>query len=252
MISRQQLSQHLTELLSVPLFSDYCPNGLQVEGKDSIRKIVTGVSASQRLIDAAVDAGADALLVHHGFFWKGEPQPLVGIKGRRVRALIKHDINLFAYHLPLDAHPALGNNVQLGQILGISEIAALDAGDPTCLIFTGTLAQPLSHAELSQRLSHQLQRTPLAEAAHDRAITRLAWCTGGAQDFLARLDGQGIDAYITGEVSERTIHEARELGISFFSAGHHATERYGIKALGEYLASTFALDVEFIDIPNPA
>lgn len=251
-VSNQELNLFLNGLLRSSDISDYCPNGLQVEGKREIERIVTGVTASQALIDAAIAAKADAILVHHGYFWKGESQAIAGMKRQRIKALLSHDINLYAFHLPLDVHPELGNNRQLGQLLSIENIQAVAGVKPTGVLMQGTFGKPLTTQSLSQWLTDKLGRDVLAEGERDKVLRTVAWCTGGGQSFIEQAVDAGVDAFITGEVSEQTIHTAREMGISFFAAGHHATERYGIKALGEHVAAHFDVDVNFIDIPNPA
>jgi len=250
-IQRQQLEHLLNELLEPQAISDYSPNGLQVEGAGTISKVVTGVTACQALVDEAVARGADALLVHHGYFWKGEPLPITGMKQRRIKQLLVHDINLFAYHLPLDIHPELGNNAQLAKLLQIDVCGGLEPGNSRSVAMLGEFAVPLSVAELEARLTRELARQPLVCSGGNHPIRSVAWCTGGGQGYIDLAAQQGIDAFITGEASEQTIHTAREMGIHFFAAGHHATERYGIKALGEWLATTHGLAVEFVDIDNP-
>ena len=251
-VTNAELSRYLNDLLSVNEISDYCPNGLQVEGASAIQRIVTGVTASQALIQAAINANADAILVHHGYFWKGESSVICGMKKQRIKALLQNDINLYAYHLPLDVHPQLGNNRQLGELLNINDIQPVSAVKPVGVLMEGKFDTPVTHSTLAQLLSDKLERPVLDEGEAQKSIHTVAWCTGGGQGFIEQAANAGADAFITGEVSEQTIHIAREMGISFFAAGHHATERYGIKALGEHLASQFALDVQFIDIPNPA
>ncbi|MCJ2375704.1 Nif3-like dinuclear metal center hexameric protein [Vibrio sp. ZSDZ34] len=247
-----KLEAVLNEKLSPQLIKDYCPNGLQVEGSRDIKKVVTGVTASQALIDHAIEVGADAILVHHGYFWKGEPEAIRGMKGRRIRSLVKNDINLFGYHLPLDIHPELGNNARLAKLLGIEVEGGLE-GHPQSVAMYGRLSAPMSSQALSQRISKALQREPLhiAPSGEDKMISTIGWCTGGGQDYIELAASHGLDAFISGEVSERTTYTAREMGIHYFSAGHHATERYGIEALGEWLAKEHGLDVEFVDIDNP-
>jgi dinuclear metal center YbgI/SA1388 family protein len=251
-ISNIQLLSTLNALLQADKVSDYCPNGLQVEGRSQIKRIVTGVTASQALIDAAIDGQADAILVHHGYFWKGEDPCLTGMKKKRLASLLKHDINLFAYHLPLDIHPELGNNAQLAKLLSLQIDGGLDADNPRSIAMRGHLNEPCSADELAQLIGLRLGREPLLERCSKPLINSVAWCTGGGQGYIEQAARQGIDAFISGEVSEQTIHVAREMNIHFFAAGHHATERYGVKALGEYLASTFSLEVEFVDIDNQA
>ncbi|XAW90784.1 Nif3-like dinuclear metal center hexameric protein [Vibrio sp. CDRSL-10 TSBA] len=247
-----QLETLLNDTLSPQLIKDYCPNGLQVEGKSEVKKIVTGVTASKALIDKAIELKADALLVHHGYFWKGENEAIRGMKGTRIRQLIKHDINLLAYHLPLDIHPELGNNAQLAKRLGITVEGGLE-GHPQSVAMYGSLAEELSGEQLAQRISQVLNRAPLhiAPEMADKPIRKVAWCTGGGQDYIELAAAQGMDAFISGEISERTTYSARELNIHYFSAGHHATERYGVKALGEWLADEHGFEVEFVDIDNP-
>ena len=237
--------------LNAARIADYCPNGLQVEGRGQVQRIVSGVTASQALLDAAVELQADLVLVHHGYFWKNEDPRVVGIKQRRLKTLLQHDISLLAYHLPLDVHPQVGNNVQLARRLGFTVEGPLDPHDPRSVGLVGSLDAPLTPAELGARVAAALDRVPLlVEGA--RPIRRIAWCTGGAQGYIDQAVAAGADAYLTGEVSEPTVHIARENGLSFFAAGHHATERYGVQALGEYLAQHFTLDHRFVDCPNPA
>lgn len=247
-----QLQRILNEKLSPNLIKDYAPNGLQVEGSQTISKIVTGVTASQALIDKAIELGADAILVHHGYFWKGEPEPIVGMKGRRIRSLIKNDINLYGYHLPLDIHPQLGNNARLAQLLEIEVEGGLE-GHAQSVAMHGRLKQAVSGAEFAKRIDKALDREPLHIAPEntDKMIETVGWCTGGGQDYIQLAADNDLDAFISGEISERTTFVAREQGIHYFSAGHHATERYGIKALGEWLAAEHGLDVTFVDINNP-
>jgi len=209
------------------------------------------VTASQALVDAAVEARADLLLVHHGYFWRGESAAVVGVKQRRLKALLQNDINLVAYHLPLDVHAELGNNVQLARLMGWQISGGLEPNNPRSVGLTGELAAPCAGEELAALLAARLQREPLFVAGHDRPVKRIAWCTGAAQGYIDKAIALGVDAFITGEVSEPTVHAARENGIHFYAAGHHATERYGAKALGEHLAATFGLEHRFIDIDNP-
>ncbi|MBF4335562.1 MULTISPECIES: Nif3-like dinuclear metal center hexameric protein [Vibrio] len=246
-----KLEALLNQKLNPQLIKDYCPNGLQVEGRTEIKKIVTGVTASQALIEQAIERNADALLVHHGYFWKSEPESIRGMKGHRIRALIRNDINLYAYHLPLDIHPELGNNKLLADLLGIHVDGGLE-GHPQSVAMFGHFEQALTADELSQRIEQALQRRPLHVApSSNRIIKTVGWCTGGGQDFVDLAAQHGLDAFISGEISERTTYSAREQNIHYFSAGHHATERYGVKALGEWLASEYGFEVEFIDINNP-
>lgn len=247
-----QLEKILNEKLSPQLIKDYAPNGMQVEGKSEIKRIVTGVTASQALIDKAIELEADAVLVHHGYFWKGEPEPIRGMKGKRIRSLIKSDINLYGYHLPLDIHPELGNNAELARLLDIEVEGGLE-GHPQSVALFGRLKQAMTGADFANKINHVLNREPLHIAPDnaEKMIETVGWCTGGGQDFIELAAQHGLDAFISGEISERTTYTARELDIHYFSAGHHATERYGIKALGEWLAQEHGLDVTFIDIDNP-
>ncbi|MDX3773020.1 Nif3-like dinuclear metal center hexameric protein [Chromatiaceae bacterium AAb-1] len=252
MIDRDQLVQFLNSELQADKIRDYCPNGLQVEGKAVIRRVITGVTASQALVDAAIASKADAVLVHHGYFWKNEPAQITGIRKKRLQALLTHDINLIAYHLPLDVHPVLGNNAQLGKLLGVENITAVMSADPSGVVMQGRFATPRSLPAIGQLLERQLSRQILVHDAGIGDITTVAWCTGGGQGYIEQAADAGAQLFITGEVSEKTIHLSRERGIHFIAAGHHATERYGIKALGEFLQQQLQLDVQFIDIDNPA
>ena len=247
-----ELERLLNEKLSTDRINDYAPNGLQVEGKSEIKKIITGVTASQALIDYAVAQQADAVLVHHGYFWKSENPCIRGMKGKRIKTLLVNDINLYGYHLPLDVHPELGNNAKLAQLLGIGDLQPLE-NSSTSIPVWGTLKDPVTSEEFAQRIEQVLHRKPLICTENGpHLIRKVGICTGGGQGYIDLAAAQGCDAFITGEVSEQTIHSAREQGIHFFAAGHHATERYGIKALGEWLAAEYGLDVEFKDIDNPA
>ena len=252
MIARDQLVKFLNTELQSDKIRDYCPNGLQVEGKAQISRLVTGVTASQALLDAAVAVNADAILVHHGYFWKNETAPVTGIKKKRLQTLLCHDINLLAYHLPLDVHPSLGNNAQLGRLLNAQNITAVASAEPNGVLMQGELLQPTPVQQLAERLEQVLGRQLLLHAAGGQEVSILAWCTGGGQGYIEHAAAAGAQLFISGEVSEQTIHLSRELGIHFIAAGHHATERYGVKALGEFIAQQFALDVQFIDIDNPA
>lgn len=246
---RQELENYTQQLLEVARFRDYCPNGLQVEGRSDIRRIVTGVTANMALLEAAVARQADAVLVHHGFFWKNEDSRVTGIKQRRLKYLLQHDLNLYAWHLPLDAHPELGNNAQLAERLGLQIQGCFGEQALACV---GALQQPVTQAELATQLESQLGHTPLLIGDPGRMIHRMAWCTGGAQGYFNEALHQGIDAYLTGEISESVVHTAREAGVTFIAAGHHATERFGIQALGRHLAEEFSLEHIFVDIASPA
>lgn len=248
-MDRTQLQRHLDDLLEAARFKDYCPNGLQVEGASEVRKVVCGVTASQALIEAAVERGAQALLVHHGWFWRGEDGRITGMKKTRMARLLAHDINLFAYHLPLDAHVELGNNAQLGRVLGLRATGV--AGDQG-LLWLGETAQPMQASVLAQQVGVVLGREALLVGDAMRTVRRVAWCTGGAQGYFDQAIAEGVDLYLSGEISEQTTHLARESGVPYIAAGHHATERYGVRALGAHLAAQCGLQVDFVDIDNPA
>jgi len=249
MIDAEALARYCSALLSADACKDYCPNGLQVAGERPVRRLVTGVTASRALVEAAIAAHADALLVHHGWFWNGEDPRLVGIKGRRVAALMGAGIALLAYHLPLDLHPELGNNRRLADVLGIEDAAPAAADG---LVWLGRLPAPVPAVTFAGDVGGRLGRSPLHVAVVEGPVHRIAWCTGAAQRYIGDAQGLGADLFISGEVSEQTVHEARELGIDYLAAGHHATERYGVQALGAHLADRFALEHRFIDIDNPA
>jgi dinuclear metal center YbgI/SA1388 family protein len=251
-IERKELITYLDQLLQPGQFKDYAPNGLQVEGAQLIQRVVTGVTASQDLIDQAIAIEADALLVHHGYFWRNESSPLVGIKKRRIKSLMDHDINLIAYHLPLDCHPVLGNNAQLGRLMGWVSDAYMQSSGVTGLGLCATLSQAFSGVHVQRQLSKNLSREVLHIDAPSRPIKRIGWCTGGAQGMIEKAVDLGLDAYVSGEISESTVHVARENNVHYFAAGHHATERYGAKALAAHLQQELGLDCEFIDIPSPA
>lgn len=249
MIDRDALHRHLQTLLDADRFKDYGPNGLQVEGKRAIHKVVTGVTASLALIDAAIAAGADAILVHHGLFWRGQDGRLTGWMRQRVGRLIQHDINLFAYHLPLDAHADLGNNAQWGQRLGW--VADGRFGDQD-LGFIGTLPDGLTLDAVTQRVQLALGRPPVVVPGDGRVLRRVAWCSGGAQGYFEAAIAAGADVFLTGEISEPQAHYARETGVAFLACGHHASERYGVQALGQHLAQAWGVHHQFVDIDNPA
>lgn len=252
MITLNELVSYTNKLLNSAAFQDYCPNGLQVEGRAQVRKLVSGVTASQALVEAAVEAGADALLVHHGYFWKGEDPCVTGMKRRRLSRLLAADMSLLAYHLPLDAHPELGNNAQLGTQLGLSAEGWFgEAHGPAIACYT-TLPVALTAAAVAQRIATALGRDPLFIAGGDHPIERIGWCTGAAQGYIEAAASLGLDAFISGEISEPTVHVARECGIHYFAAGHHATERYGVRALGAHLAERFGLEHLHLDLDNPA
>lgn len=251
MIAQKDLSSYLHQLLSCNRYNDYAPNGLQVEGKDQIKRICTAVTASDEVISQAIAWKADALLVHHGYFWRGESPLITGMKRQRLNKLLRNDLNLFAYHLPLDCHPELGNNACLAKLFEVDSLQMHPAGGTDNLLWSGTLSQAMTNAEFSDFLTKKLGQQPLSLEGNDRLISHIAWCSGSAQDYIEEAHRLGVDAYLSGEVSERTYYQAMEMGIRYYSCGHHATERYGIQALGEYLASYFKLDHLFIDSNNP-
>ena len=248
MVQPSALAAFCDDLLESGHFEDYCPNGLQVEGTRPVRRIATGVTASLALIQAAAEWDADALLVHHGYFWRGEAQPLTGMKGQRIRALFDSRMSLLAYHLPLDAHTEIGNNAALGRKLGFTNIFPAE----TKLIWQADLATPVTACALTQRIEGVLSRPPLHIPGGPLQIQRVGWCTGAAQGLIDQAADLGLDAFISGEISEPTVHVARERGIHYFSAGHHATERYGVEELGSIVSAHFGIEHCFFDIDNPA
>lgn len=255
MLTHIELEQILDEKLNSRAISDYAPNGLQVEGRKEIRKIITGVTASLPLIEQAIAKNADAILVHHGYFWKSENPCIRGMKGLRIKQLMQHDINLFAYHLPLDIHPTLGNNAQLANMIGATSFRSMEE-KPNSIPAIAEFEQPITALELKQRLEKALQRTIILcdefVSQPQKAIKTVGICSGGGQGYIDLAFEKGCDAFISGEISEQTTHSAREQGIYYFACGHHATERDGIKSLGEWLAQHHGIEVEFIDIDNPA
>lgn len=252
-MNRNELLTTIDSLLQAKSMADYCPNGLQVEGKTEITKIITGVTASQALIDEAVKRKADCILVHHGYFWKGESQCIIGLKQRRIKTLLDNNINLLAYHLPIDVHPILGNNRQLGELFSVRNIQAHPSLQPNGIVMHGELEKPVDAEVFRQFISKLLDREAIhVSACSNKLIGKVAWCTGGGQNYIDAIVDLGVDAFISGEISEQTTHSARELDIHYYAAGHHATERYGVKALGEHLQKISDIDCEFIDIFNPA
>lgn len=246
-MNRKALLAYLDDYLNVSAFKDYAPNGLQVEGTDEVLKVVTGVTATQALIDKAIEMEADALLVHHGYFWKNEPVTITGMKKQRIQSLIENEINLLGYHLPLDAHPVVGNNAQLAKLWGLEDVTP----DQKSLIRLGVLPQPLAWQAFKNKIDESLARVSLHLPGGPEQVKTIVWCSGGAQGYIQQAIDWGADVYISGEVSEQTTHQALESGIHYLAAGHHATERLGVKALGEHLAVKFNLDVAFCDISNP-
>ena len=250
MATRKEVESYLHTLLNVEAFKDYGPNGLQIEGRAELRRIVSGVTASRALIDAAIADGADAILVHHGLFWRGQDGRLTGWLGERVRRLMAQGVNLFAYHLPLDAHAELGNNAQLGLRLGLAADACF--GDQA-LGFAAPAGENTSLPSLAARVQSALGgRAPLVLPGDGRALARIGWCTGGAQGYFEAAITAGVDAFLTGEVSEPQAHLARETGVAFLACGHHATECFGAPALAAHVAERFGLEPRFIEIDNPA
>jgi len=243
---RTELHEYLNRYLKITDYKDYAPNGLQVEGKAEIIKIVTGVTACQALIDEAIKLKADAILVHHGYFWKSEPEVITGFKQKRIKSLLLNDINLFGYHLPLDGHEELGNNAQLGKLWDLQDITPQPG-----LVRLGKLTNKVSIQSFIEKVSTSLNRQALHLPGGPEMIQTVAWCSGGAQGYIDQAIEWGADVYISGEVSEQTTHLANECGIHYLAAGHHATERVGIKVLGEHLESKFDLECTFVDIANP-
>jgi dinuclear metal center YbgI/SA1388 family protein len=250
-VSTQQLINYLNEQLQPHIWKDYCPNGLQVAGVSEIKHLITAVSASQFVLDAAVKQQAQALLVHHGYFWKGEDPCLIGIKRQRLATLLNHNINLIAYHLPLDGHPEWGNNMQLAQILHLRTTGEFGYHHGPAIALIGELPAPMTGEELTKYLTVKLNHEPIWIAGNIDKIKRVAWSTGAGQGLMEEAITHNIDAFITGEISERVTHLARESGLHFFAAGHHATERYGVQALGNHLAEQFGIVSQYIDIDNP-
>jgi dinuclear metal center YbgI/SA1388 family protein len=257
-VDRDELSLYLDDHLQVARIKDYCPNGLQVQGKPIIKTLVSGVTASIALIEEAIALKADAIMVHHGWFWKNDDARVVGQLHSRLKLLMDHEINLFAYHLPLDVHPVLGNNAQLAKVMGWkplmgSKTASLgSASVMDGLIWEGRPeASQKTLGQLARSISGRLGRDPLVIGDLNKPIKRIAWCTGGAQGYINEAISMKVDAYISGEISEQTFHAAQESGVAYIAAGHHATERYGIGALGEFVAQKYKLKHQFVDIPNP-
>jgi len=247
-MQREELNRYLDGLLEVSQYRDYCPNGLQVEGREEIRRIVTGVTANIDLVQAAIAAQADAILVHHGYFWKAEDSCLTGTRRARIALLLARELNLYAYHLPLDAHAELGNNALLGKRLGLIETGRFADQE---IGMSGVLDMPMRLDAFAARIKERLEREPLVIGDAAREIRHIAWCSGAAQGFFEEAIKLRPDAYLTGEISEQHVHLARESGVAFLAAGHHATEKFGIQALGEHVAARFGLEHAFIDIPSP-
>ncbi len=247
-MKREELIRYLDKLLEAGRFRDYCPNGLQVEGRSELQRLVAGVSATQALLDAAVARDADAILVHHGWFWRGEDGRVTGMRKTRLQTLLRHDLSLIAYHLPLDGHPELGNNAQLAKRLGW---LADDRFGEQEIGWLGHLENPSTVAAVGERVGIALQRAPLLIGDGSRPVRRVGWCSGAAQGLFEEAIARGVDLYLSGEISEQTVHLARESGVAYLAAGHHASERYGVQALAEHLAERCGLNCEFVDIDNP-
>ena len=250
-VDRDELAQYLVQLLEISRFRDYCPNGLQVEGKQQIRSIISGVTASRALVEAAIDLEADALLVHHGYFWRDENPCITGIKHGRLKLLLQNDINLFGYHLPLDHHPELGNNAQLAALLGFQPSGRFGENDLGWLgkASDSTLA---TVGDLVAQIEVKLARKPLLIGDPAQPLRMVGWCSGAAQSLLGDAAAAGASVFLSGEISEQTLHIARETGIAYLACGHHATERLGVQALGERIAAEFGIRHRFVDIANPA
>ena len=251
MAKLQDIIQWCDQTLKSTEFKDYAPNGLQIEGKTEVRKILAAVTASQDAIDAAIRENADLLLVHHGYFWKGEAYPITGMRGKRIKSLIQHDISLLAYHLPLDSHPSLGNNAAIADLLRLERIEALDPSERHPIGNIGYLNQPMPVEEFKKFVSEKLKFDVTHLPADKNMIEKVGFCTGGAQDFIVKAAEQGCDAYISGEVSERTFYEAKELGVHYFACGHHATERYGVQRLGQAISDQVNIEYVYFELNNP-
>lgn len=251
MIDRDALVAACDTLLQPARFKDYTINGLQVAGKNRVTRVMSGVTASQALLDEAVAWEADLLLVHHGYFWKNEPVAVTGMKRRRLAMLLANNLNLLAYHLPLDAHPRLGNNALLGERLEFTASGCADGEMGEGLLWLGAPAKPMDSRALAAHVAERLGREPLLIEGYQGEVKRVAWCTGGAQDMITAAAEAGAELFISGEISERTTHIAREMGISYLAAGHHATERDGVAALGEWLSAELGVEHRFVDLDNP-
>lgn len=246
-----ELAKYLDDLLGAPELKDYCPNGLQVEGRAEVGRVLCGVTASQALLDRAVAGGYDAIVVHHGYFWRGEDARVTGIRRRRLHTLLANDISLLAYHLPLDAHPQLGNNAQLARVMGWKAEGRFGEQELGWIGRPGGNGGPVPAERIARALAARLGRDPLLLGDGSRPVRRLAWCTGAAQGFFEQAIEAGVDLYVSGEVSEQTVHLARESGVPYLAAGHHATERYGVQAIARHLHEVLGLSADFADLPNP-
>lgn len=251
MAQLKQIIQWCDQTLNTHEFKDYAPNGLQIEGKSEVQKILCAVTASQEAIDAAIAQNADLLLVHHGYFWKGEPYPITGMRGKRIKSLIQHDISLVGYHLPLDSHPSLGNNAAIAECLALENLQALDPSERHPIGNIGFLKQAMSATEFRDYLTARLGFKTIHLPAEKSQIQKVGFCTGAAQDFIGKAAEQGCDAFISGEVSERTYYEAKELGVHYYACGHHATERYGVQRLAKAISEQFNIEYSYFELNNP-
>lgn len=247
-MQREELISYINRLLAIDSFHDYAPNGLQVEGKNEVRKVALAVSASLYAIKTALAWQADLLLVHHGFFWKNENPRILSWKKNRLHAILGANLNVAAYHLPLDAHPMLGNNAALAKLLGWQIEKQVGEQD---LLFLGSMEKAMEQGKMAISIGDQLGRQVFLVGDPSKKVQKLAWCTGGGQSFFSEAIDQGAEIFITGEGSETHYHFAQECGVGFIAAGHHATERYGIKTLGAHIAQEFKLETHFIDEDNP-
>ena len=251
MADLQKIIEWCDKTLASPEFKDYAPNGLQIEGKAEVNKILCAVTASQTAIDAAIAQGADLLLVHHGYFWKGEAYPITGMRGKRIKSLIKNDISLVGYHLPLDSHPILGNNAAIADLLELENIEQLDPSERRPIGNIGYLKNPMSPEQFKAFVSDRLGFDAIHLPADKTLISRVGFCTGGAQDYIKKAADQNCDAYISGEVSERTFYEAQELNVHYYACGHHATEKYGVQRLAKAISEQFNIEYSYFELNNP-
>lgn len=251
MAQLKEIIQWCDQTLNTHEFKDYAPNGLQIEGRSDVQKILCAVTASQEAIEAAIAQNADLLLVHHGYFWKGEPYPITGMRGKRIKSLIQHDISLVGYHLPLDSHPSLGNNAAIAECLALENLQALDPSERHPIGNIGFLKQAMSATEFRDYLTARLGFKTIHLPAEKSQIQKVGFCTGAAQDFIGKAAEQGCDAFISGEVSERTYYEAKELGVHYYACGHHATERYGVQRLAKAISEQFNIEYSYFELNNP-
>lgn len=247
----KEIIQWCDQTLKSHEFKDYAPNGLQIEGKPEVKKILCAVTASQDAIDAAIAQQADLLLVHHGYFWKGEPYPITGMRGKRIKTLIQNDISLVGYHLPLDSHPTLGNNAAIAEILGLENIEALNPSERNPIGNIGYLKNPMQPEDFKYFLTEKLGFETIHLNAEKPMIEKVGFCTGAAQDFITQAAMMDCDAFISGEVSERTFYEAKELNVHYFACGHHATERYGVQRLAKAISEQFNIEYSYFELNNP-